>query len=191
MISRTFHFIWLGGHLPEWGQGNLDTFRILNPDYEIFLWNDNNLDWLNADMKWLERVFPSKAGVSNALRLMVLKEHGGYYFDVDFRCRLPVAGLVPEGSTAVAAFQDGGRICNAFMAAEPNHPWVEWQLKNLNKYEGHNAEWGPLLATEAQRTGLTIIDSNLVYPYLYDSPEEERVSRPETIAEHQWKGTWV
>lgn len=175
--------------MPEPFQRNIDSFRILNPDWQTLIWNEENSQDL-LDFAWAERVFPRKAGVSNALRLKILQRYGGAYFDVDFLCRLPVDGLI-QGS-ACAAMQDEKRVCNAFLyASEPNHPWIDWQVRNMNRYEGHNPEWGPYLATAAPRELVTLIPPHLVYPYRFDDPPEKRVPHPETIAEHQWKGSWL
>lgn len=188
-MIRNIHFIWLGGVVPEPFQRNIDSFRILNPDWQILIWNEDNSGDLGLDMDWAFRVFPRKAGLSNAIRLYILQRYGGIYCDVDCLCRLPVDGLVQ--GTACAAFQDTSRLCNAVMYAEPNHPWINWQVRNMNRYEGYNPEWGPYLATAAPKTDLTIIPSYLVYPYRHDDPPQKRIPYPETIIEHQWEGSWL
>lgn len=192
MIPKLLHFIWLGSPLQDNHRKNIETFTNLNPDYQLCIWTEDMLDDLGMDVDWAKGVFPKWAGVSNLARLYVLAKHGGAHFDVDFRCRLPLGNLFPEGATAVAAFQPGGKIiCNAFMAAVPNHPWILRQLNHANKYEGYNPEWGPYCATDAPREGLTIIPTRLVYPYSHDAPEQDRHPRSDTVATHLWEGSWT
>lgn len=189
MITKILHIGWFGGEIPDEESRNIDRFMAINPDFLLQCWHDKNLSMLDMDWKWARRVFPKPAGLSNLVRLVALKKFGGIWSDCDVICHKPLDPFLEN--QAFAAFQDHEVICNAFMGAVADHPWIEWQLKNINKYEGHDPSWGPYLATEAPREGLTIVDSNLVYPYLYDSPQEKRIAHPDSIVEHLWKGSWL
>jgi hypothetical protein len=91
----------------------------------------------------------------------------------------------------LAAEQDGGRICNALMAATPNHPWVNWQLANRARYDQRDAASGVYLATDAPRDGLTLVPQRLVYPWLFDAQPEARVPHADSLLAHHWDGSWV
>jgi|GEM_PF-3458867 len=190
MIPKLLNFVWIGDTLPTIHGKSIDLFRHHNPEFAIMIWNETNIDRdLNVNLNELQRLFPEHAGVSNAVRLAALYKHGGLYFDLDFICHRPLDSLLKHH--AVAAFQDDTRICNAFMGAEPKHPWIQWQLDHMNEWEGNTPEWGVYNATNAPRDGLTIVPTETIYPYHYDGPKEDRKITPATLAEHTWEGSWV
>ena len=188
MIPKKIHFYWEGPYDQDVIH-NIWSFQSYNPSYEIKCWNEKEVRDLSPNIDWAKRAFPHQAGLSNYVRLVLLSRLGGFWFDTDFICHKPIDQFLEH--EAVAAFQDKGRICNAFMGAVAGHPWIEWQLRNANQYEGYQPEWGVYLATEAPRDGLTIIPSELVYPYLYDTPRDKCLINEDTVVEHQWKGSWL
>jgi len=190
MIPRTLHFVWIGGEILPLSYENMATFAAMNPGFAIYIWDELSIeDRLGLSVKQLRDLFPTPAGASNAVRLKALFQFGGFYFDMDFLCHAPLDPL--RDHRAVAAFQDEGRICNAFMGAEAGHPWIAWQLARMEDWEGHGPEWGVYNATNAPRDGLTIIPTEQIYPYHYTTPLEDRAIKPGTLAEHQWEGSWV
>lgn len=190
MIPKILHFVWLGSAFPSHCYARIATFIQHNPNYVFRLWRDHNIEKdLDLDLCALRARFPKQAGVSNAVRLKALARCGGLYFDTDFLCHAPLDPLLRHH--AVASFQDVGRICNAFMGAEPGHPWIQWQLDHMDDWEGHGPEWGVYNATNAPRDGLTIVPPETVYPYHFDLAKEERGIKTGTLAEHLWEGSWV
>lgn len=189
-IPAKIHQIWIGeAKMPErhveWHKKLVE----LHPRMECKIWDDLSLMADGLELGQYYRLGWSMASVSNFARLWLLKNIGGIYLDTDFEPLKPFGGLIRY--EAVAAFQDGGRICNAFMGAEPNHPWITWQLENFYKYPPADAASGVYLATDAPRKGLTIIPSILVYPWMYDDPPEWRVPHEDSVLCHHWEGSWV
>lgn len=190
MIPRILHFVWVGAPMPIRIKSNLLTFYCCNPTFGHNFWDEVSIGTsLGLDLAELWQKFLTPAGVSNVVRLVALAKFGGLYFDTDFFCRKPLDSLLEN--EAVAAFQDDGRICNAFMGATPGHPWIQWQLDCMGGWTGHGAEWGVYNATNAPRDGLTIIPQETVYPYLHNTPAAERTLKPGTLAEHLWEGSWI
>lgn len=190
MIPATTHQIWVGSLLPDDLSGYRQRMIELNPHCDHRLWDEQGLKAIGFDYYDMANRFPSHAGLSNAARIFVLRKFGGIFFDCDFIPIKPIDSLLHMGD-AIAAQQADGRICNAFMGAKSNSPWIKWQAENMHKYEGVGAFWGVDLATESPRDDLTIIPSNLVYPFSWDSPVDERVAHEDTIMMHTWKGSWL
>lgn len=196
MIPRVVHHIWLGGDLPERIRRMMQTIDAHNPKIGWLLWRDTEMRSLGLHSDRLREEFGTWAAASNFVRLLILQRHGGLYLDSDFECLKPLDGLFQLSAApsscgyALAAEQDGGRICNAFMAATPNHPWINWQLANRARYDQRDAASGVYLATDAPRAGLTLVAQHLVYPFLYDAPPEQRVPHVDSVLVHHWDGSW-
>ena len=84
MIPKTIHYCWFGrGEKPKLAQKCIASWRKFCPDYEIIEWNEDNFDVnLNAYtlMCYQEKRF---AFLSDYVRLLVVRDHGGIYFDTD------------------------------------------------------------------------------------------------------------
>jgi mannosyltransferase OCH1-like enzyme len=189
MIPLVTHQIWLGGPMPQrFGAWRFDLMAH-NPNLRHELWNEERVSVLGVAVDRLRQEFGSWASVSNFLRLLILQKYGGIYLDSDFEPLKPLDPLFDMGD-CLAAEQDGGRICNAFMAATPNHPWINWQLANRAKYDQRDAASGVYLATDAPRDGLTLMPQHWVFPFMYDAPPERRVPHAESVLVHHWDGSW-
>lgn len=164
------------------------TVRDRHSGWVYSLWDEPSLAGLGLKQDRLHDEFGTWAAASNFIRLLVLQKLGGVYLDTDFECLKPIDGLLDNA--AIAAEQDGGRICNAFMGAEPNHPWINWQLANIARHDRRDAASGVYLATDAPREGLTIVPQHLIYPFLYSAKEGERVIHPDSLLIHHWHGSW-
>jgi mannosyltransferase OCH1-like enzyme len=189
MIPRLLHFYYDSATLPFDAAERIAGFQSLNPDFEVKIWNNGNLGKIVPDLDACIRLFPTPAGASNAIRLYLLWEMGGFWFDTDFICHDSLDSLLDH--EAICAYQDETRLCNAFMGAVPNHPWIEWQMEHIYDWEGWGAEWGVYNCTAAPREGLSIALWPLIYPYSYDTPKDQRRIYPDTLVEHLWKGSWI
>lgn len=84
MIPKKIHYCWFGRRsLPKKAQKCIESWEKFCPDYEIIEWNENNFDfgrnlylqWCYEHQKW--------AFLSDLVRLLVVYENGGIYFDTD------------------------------------------------------------------------------------------------------------
>lgn len=84
MIPKKIHYCWFGkGEKPKLAKKCINSWKKYCPDYEIIEWNEDNFDLnLNAYTKWC---YENKkyAFLSDFVRLWVVNEHGGVYFDTD------------------------------------------------------------------------------------------------------------
>ena len=110
MIPKLLIFIWLGSEPPDYGKFCIDAFRKVNPEFEIMLVNEVDVEHpKNEDVKECMRLVYSKdyniykhmverpwakvhlkinkkanlAAYSDALRLYLLNKYGGIYLDLD------------------------------------------------------------------------------------------------------------
>lgn len=186
MIPHLLHFIWFGDLLPP---SSIRTFYPRHTEWQFMLWNEGAVKHaFGIDPRAMREELGSWAAVSNLVRLRVLQISGGIYVDCDFECHKPLDSLLENA--AVVAEQDAGRLCNAFMGAEPGHPWINWQCDHWGDFDQRDPASGVYLATEAPREGLAVIPSHFVYPFLYNAPVVERVPHPDSILSHGWEGSW-
>lgn len=84
MIPKKIHYCWFGGkELPELAKKCIASWEKHCPDYEIIRWDESNFDldcndyirYCYANKKW--------AFLSDLVRLMVVYDQGGIYFDTD------------------------------------------------------------------------------------------------------------
>ena len=84
MIPKKIHYCWFGrGEKPVLARKCIASWKKHCPDYEIIEWNEDNFDldyngytrYCYDNKKW--------AFLSDFVRLVVVAEHGGLYFDTD------------------------------------------------------------------------------------------------------------
>ena len=84
MIPKTIHYCWFGRNpKPKLAEKCIASWKKYCPDYEIIEWNENNFD---IDKNGYTRMcYEQKkyAFLSDYVRLLVVAEHGGLYFDTD------------------------------------------------------------------------------------------------------------
>lgn len=84
MIPKTIHYCWFGkGEKPKLALKCIESWKKYCPEFEIIEWNEENFDldtngytrYCYDNKKW--------AYLSDFVRLCVVAEHGGIYFDTD------------------------------------------------------------------------------------------------------------
>lgn len=83
-IPKIIHYCWFGRNpLPELAIKCIESWKKFLPDYEIREWNEDNFD-INQSYYTKEAYNKKKyAFVSDYVRLKVIYEYGGIYFDTD------------------------------------------------------------------------------------------------------------
>lgn len=84
MIPKKIHYCWFGrNELPPKAKKCIDSWKKYCPDYEIIEWNEENF---NVNMNaYTKMCYEQKkyAFLTDYVRLLVIAEHGGIYFDTD------------------------------------------------------------------------------------------------------------
>lgn len=84
MIPKKIHYCWFGrGEKPKLAKRCIASWKKYCPDYEIIEWNEDNFDI--AKYPYAQYCLENRrwAFLSDFVRLAVVSEHGGLYFDTD------------------------------------------------------------------------------------------------------------
>lgn len=144
-MIKKIHYVWFGNEEPKWVNCQVNQWRQLCPDFEIIRWNENNTDI--SCFPWGKQALKDKkwAFVSDLVRLQVLYEQGGWYFDTDVSLYNHPVDMIPVRNQDFVLGYIG--ICvlgTAVMYATPRHPEIKNLLniyKNLKlgEYEPNNS----------------------------------------------------
>lgn len=133
MIPKIIHYCWFGrGEKPELAKKCIASWKKFCPDFEIREWNEDNCDYLA--MPFMAEAYAAKkyAFVSDVMRLIVLEQYGGVYFDTDVEVVRDISPLLnDEGFIGFEnnRFVNSGQV----MAAVPHQPVVQAMIDEYKK----------------------------------------------------------
>lgn len=140
MIPKIIHYCWFGhGEKPELAKRCIASWKKFCPDFEIREWNEDNCDYLA--MPFMAEAYAAKkyAFVSDVMRLIVLEQYGGVYFDTDVEVVRDISPLLnDEGFIGFEnnRFVNSGQV----MAAVPHQPIVQAMIEEYKKMHFTNAD---------------------------------------------------
>lgn len=138
MIPKIIHYCWFGGNpLSELAKRCIDSWKIYCPGYEIWCWNEDNVD-INEN-SYIKEAYDAKkwAFITDYLRLKVLYHYGGIYMDTDVEvCAFLDEFLHEKG---FSGFERSEFVPTGIMACEPKHPFYK---KLLAYYDGRHFKLG-------------------------------------------------
>lgn len=124
MIPKKIHYCWFGrGEKSKLAQKCIASWKKYCPDYEIIEWNEDNFDldcngytrYCYDNEKW--------AFLSDFVRLIVVAEYGGIYFDTDvelLRCPDPLLQY-----EAFYGFENDSHVATGLgFGGEVGHPTI-------------------------------------------------------------------
>ena len=204
MIPKTIHYCWFGcGEKPKLAQKCIASWKKFCPDYEIIEWNEDNFD-VNRN-GYTRMCYEQKkyAFLSDYVRLLVIEEHGGIYFDTDVELLRPLDQLLTHPS--FFGFEDTEHVNTGVgFGTEPGNPAVQAML----------AEYDPLLSGEQGIIGCPILNTNalqklglclngekqdlgiaVVYPADYFNPYDDPTGKlnktKNTFSIHWYSKSWM
>ena len=84
MIPKKIHYCWFGrGEKPKLAEKCIASWKKYCPDYEIIEWNEDNFDMFVYPYTKYFLETQKYAFLSDLVRLIVIFENGGLYFDTD------------------------------------------------------------------------------------------------------------
>ncbi len=84
MIPKKIHYCWFGrGQKPALAEKCIESWKKYCPDYEIIEWNEDNFDVSKYPLAEYCLKNKKYAFLSDYVRLIVVDEFGGFYFDTD------------------------------------------------------------------------------------------------------------
>lgn len=207
MIPKKIHYCWFGrGEKPKLAQKCIASWKKYCPDYEIIEWNEDNFDldyngytrYCYNNRKW--------AFLSDYVRLVVVSECGGIYFDTDVELLKRPDDLLQ--SEAFYGFENYNSINTGLgFGAIAGHPTV---LSMRSKYEEivPNTDGSfPLIVCPALNTealvpfglvldgsrqsicGVEILPVDWLNPY--DDPTGRLNITGNTISVHWYSKSWM
>ncbi len=157
MIPKIIHYCWFGrGEKPELARRCIANWRKFCPDFEIREWNEDNCDYLA--LPFMAEAYAAKkyAFVSDVMRLLVLEQYGGVYFDTDVEVVRDISPLLnDEGFIGFEndQFVNSGQV----MAAVPHQRVVQAMIEAYKQLHFTNAD-GSLNAVGCPRLNTDVLE---------------------------------
>lgn len=128
MIPKTIHYIWLGGGVkPNVAGICINSWKAVLKDYELNEWNESNLDLdaiANENRFFAEcRKRKLWAMMADYLRLRILYEYGGIYFDTDIQVLQTFDSLLDD--SCFIGMEAKEYIGTGVIACEKHNPTIK------------------------------------------------------------------
>lgn len=181
-VPKILHFVWVGDERKR-PDGCIDSWRKLNPDYEVRVWGNSDLaerPWVNAHhMREMSRF--ELCGVADLMRYEILYRHGGIALDADSMCIRPLENwlLEPDDFTCWSnELHLPSLLANGVMGAAARSPYVAAIIMKIqdSKSVTHDRAWkttGPVVTTQVWQEHLyplTIYPSHYFLPDFHSGP---------------------
>ena len=197
MIPKVIHYIWLGGK-PKSSMANICilSWKEKLPDYQIIEWNETNLD---LDKIASENTFFAEcrkrhmwAYMADYLRIRILYQYGGIYFDTDIQVLKPLDCLLHE--KIVAGEEQPGVVNAGVLMCEPN---LDLMMDMLSFYNGEimNSRLyiiPDILSKCSRKLGYNFSNygREYFYPFYYNEIFTPDCITANTYTIHWWEGSW-
>lgn len=204
MIPKTIHYCWFGrGPKPKLAQKCIASWKKYCPDYQIIEWNEDNFDISRnpyTRMCYEQKKF---AFLTDYIRLTVLLEHGGIYFDTDVELVRPFDDFLDQ--PAFFGFEDDAHVNTGVgCGCEPGNPVVRTMLAEYDPLlTGDQGVIGcPILNTRGlQKHGLQLTGEMQILPHAavypadwfnpYDDPTGRLRKTEKTHSIHWYSKSWM
>lgn len=135
MIPEVIHYCWFGkGQKSKLTQKCIDSWRKYCPDYEIIEWNEDNFD-LNYN-SYIRYCYDNRkwAYLSDLVRLIIVYQYGGIYFDTDVEVVSPFDPLLEN--EAFFSFENKKYInTGQGFGAVAGHPIVAAMIEQYSTFK--------------------------------------------------------
>ncbi len=208
MIPKIIHYCWFGnGEMPELAYKCIESWKKYCPDYEIKLWNENNIDV--TSVPYMKEAYEAQAWgfVPDVARLQIIYNEGGVYLDTDVELIRSLEPLLNE--KAFMGLEDGNRIALGLgFGAEPHNNVIKRTLDVYSTLHYKNADGSfnrissPTIQTQLMKTmGFVqqnhkqIIEDCMIYPqdffcpYSYNTGKKKITNN--TFSIHHYDGAWL
>lgn len=208
MIPKIIHYCWFGrGEKPELAKRCIASWEKFCPGFEIREWNEDNCDYLAVP--FMAEAYNEKkyAFVSDVMRLIVLEQYGGVYFDTDVEVLKDFTPLLQD--EGFIGFENDQYVASGLViAATAHHSVIRAMIEEYRKLhylqpDGSTTTVGcPHLNTAVlERYGLIrngreqIIAGIHVYPADYFNPLDSTTGKltktANTYSVHWYSMSWL
>lgn len=160
-IPKIIHQIWIQGYdeLPQDLKAKHKLIKQNNQDYQVILWDDvkikkllkkyDAINYLYYSIEIMDGFIKKYQSQSDVARLIILKEYGGFYIDIDYYCPLSLDILYGKNDEIVTAnseyrilkyipFIYRPKYGATFVGVTKNHKLFEGLLIKLEKQTNKN-----------------------------------------------------
>ncbi len=131
-MVKKIHVCWFGSPMPDMVKRNVDRWAVLNPDFEICLYHEGNID-VSAYEFGRRALEQEKWGfLVDIIRPQALLREGGFYLDADVELVRPLNCLEPWGDKLVMGYMYDCALGTAALYAPPAHSYL---TDILSRYE--------------------------------------------------------
>ena len=207
-IPPLIHLIWIGNQsYPDYFQLFLQSFQKHLPEFTIRVWENKDLTRKNfpKTYSYIQKIkklqgkqmydsdgekmyslsgdpmtYSKWAQITDLMRLEIVFNHGGFYFDTTFEILKPMYKLLNKpkyrfiGCNEVPRFKDYGKLSNSFFGATKKNVILKRLLskKSLDTIDIYNfevdLETGPGFLRSAMKLtdNYKILPSSYMYPFI-------------------------
>lgn len=208
-IPKILHHVWVGGSpIPSRFRHYIRSWKKHNPEFELRLWNESNIDWSEPFIQEAHRQ-RAWAKLSDYVRLVAVEKYGGIYLDTDVEACRPFDELLScQCFFGVQSHRDEDEpVCNAVFGAVPHHPFIQEVIKAFprsTKEDLYGVGTGPELVSallrerglpprpvsRARVADVDIFPAAAFYPYHWTEEFTRAHVTAETFAIHHWDMSW-
>lgn len=201
MIPKKIHYVWFGNNK----KSNFINSCILSwkekmPDYEIIEWNEKNVDLekLRRENRFFDECCRRKmyAYMADYVRLKVLYEHGGVYFDTDIQVVKSLDDLLKKQKFVIGL--EKPNLCAAgVICAEKKHPLIKEVLAFYdNDIWDYHIFTIPAIITKCMNDynfsdDVTVLEESYFYPFYFNEDFTFDCIKENTYTIHWWEASWT
>ncbi|MBR5293314.1 MAG: glycosyl transferase [Oscillospiraceae bacterium] len=204
MIPKIIHYCWFGGNpKPKLAEKCIASWKKHCPGWEIIEWNESNFDVNRNGYTKMCLEQKKYAFLSDYVRLLVVAEQGGVYFDTDVELLRPIDELLQE--EAFFGFETPEYVASGLgFGSEAHGTAIEAMLREYDfLLDGTEGVRGcPILNTAAlEKLGMVrdgsrqTVAGALILPMEYLNPYESSTGRlnrtKNTYSVHWYSASWL
>jgi mannosyltransferase OCH1-like enzyme len=207
MIPPILHFIWYqGGELPEYVKRNIERAKEVCCGFDVMIWDSQmiaDLECNSGEVGRLYNLYSYDIERIDLAKLMILKEFGGFYLDVDIYLLKSVELLLNRDFYICR--EKISTVGNAVIGSSVGFEFIDYLIKGYLKMIRYNHpdklievlnKTGPKLITKLMKPYMKYVDKSVrFYPKAWVRPNTEIVDTEQQYGEesfgvHLWYGLW-
>lgn len=206
-IPHVINYVWFGGGKHSKLQKKcMKSWKKFCPDYEIKRWDESNFDITSAPL-YVRQAYEAKkwAFVSDYVRVKVLYERGGLYFDTDTEVLKDISHLMENN--AFIAFEHSGMVTTGVSGCCKGDKLYGELLETYNNREFYDKDGNMNTIVTGEYTTEVFLKHGLitdgkeqmvenwkVYPFTFFYPvkviNNNTYYTEDTCIVHWFEGTW-